>query len=249
MKLALGLEYLGTHYKGWQRQPDFLTVQECVENAISSVANETVATICAGRTDSGVHASAQVVHFETKAIRRESAWILGVNRYLPSDISVKWVREMPTHFSARYSALSRRYRYIIDNSRTRPGIESGRVAWYNMPLDAEIMHQAAQQLLGEHDFTSFRGSACQSKTPVRSIYSCSILRKQHRVEIEIEANAFLHHMVRNIVGTLLQVGAKDHPPEWVAEVLASRNRVNAGEMAKAEGLYLIHVNYPREFGI
>jgi tRNA pseudouridine38-40 synthase len=248
-RIALGIEYNGTHYKGWQKQSEYLSVQQCLEQALNQVANESIDTICAGRTDAGVHACGQIVHFDTNAMRRESAWLLGVNRYLPNDISVRWMQEVPNHFSARYSAISRRYRYIIDNSRTRPALDYDHTAWYYVPLDETLMHQAAQYLIGEHDFSSFRGPDCQSKTPFRRVDSCKVTREGHRIYIDIEANAFLHHMVRNIVGSLLEVGKKKREPEWLLHVLTQRDRTAAASMAKAEGLYLAKVNYPEEFKI
>lgn len=247
MRYALGLEYLGTHYKGWQKQPGYPTIQQHLEEALSQIANEPIEVICAGRTDAGVHAIEQVVHFDTHAKRPDIAWILGVNRYLPKDIAVRWIKRVNNDFSARYSAISRRYQYRIHNCHTRSAIDHALASWYHFPLDEKRMHEAAQCLLGEHDFSAFRGPHCQSKTPIRRVDGCHVVRENQHVIIEIQANAFLHHMVRNIVGCLLEIGKGNKPIDWLSDVLSSRDRRMAAAMAKPEGLYLANVEYPQAF--
>lgn len=251
-RYALGIEYRGTAYCGWQRQDDRLelrqhSVQFLVERALSSVAAEKIITICAGRTDSGVHAFEQVVHFETRALRPDKAWILGVNANLPDDISVCWVRAVPDSFHARFSATARTYRYFIDNSHRRPALARQLMTWMRYPLSEDDMHRAAQYLLGENDFSSFRGSSCQSKTPFRFVHHISVRRSGSMVVIEIKANAFLHHMVRNIAGALFMVGTGDKPVTWFESLLQEKSRSSAGITAPANGLYLLTVEYPAHF--
>jgi tRNA pseudouridine38-40 synthase len=249
MKLALGVEYNGARYRGWQRQPTEITVQGELERAISHIAHHPVAISCAGRTDAGVHATGQVVHFETTAERALSAWTLGVNAQLPADISVGWVQAVAPDFHARFSATARRYRYLIYNHRLRPGLFGEGVSHYPEPLDAGRMDAGAQYLIGEHDFSSFRGAHCQSHTPWRELQWIKVTRQGDYVLVEVQANAFLHHMVRNIVGVLLEVGAARRPPEWVAEVLAAQQRSMAATTAKPHGLYLVDVVYPAQYGL
>lgn len=246
-KVALGIEYDGSRYHGWQRQREVASVQESLERALSRVANHPVEVFCAGRTDAGVHATGQVVHFETPSVRSDAAWTLGVNANLPADISVRWSTSVSPDFHARFSATARRYRYIIYNQRLRPAILGSGMTHYYHPLQAELMHLAAQSLLGEQDFTSFRAMQCQSRSPWRNIRQIRVWRQAHFVVVDIKANAFLHHMVRNIVGSLLEVGSGSRPVNWIADLLAARDRTLAAATASAEGLYLVAVDYPTEF--
>jgi len=248
-RIAAGLEYDGRAYSGWQFQPGLSTVQQVVERALARVADAPVECTCAGRTDAGVHAFAQVVHFDSQAARSERGWRLGANTYLPPDVSVVWVREVPEHFHARYSALARTYRYQILNRDSRPGLAAGRATWERRPLDVPRMHDAAQVLLGEHDFSAFRAIECQAKSPVRRVEALSVTRAGEWVTLEITANAFLHHMVRNVAGLLLAVGQGESPPERVATVLASRDRKLNAATAPPDGLYFTAVRYPPEFGL
>lgn len=248
-RFAAGLEYDGRAYAGWQFQPGLNTVQGALQRALSRVADTPVECVCAGRTDAGVHALAQVVHFDTDAVRTERSWRLGANTYLPSDVSVIWVREMPPHFHARFAASARSYRYVILNRDSRPGLAAGRATWERRPLDAERMHAAAQVLVGEHDFSAFRAIECQAKSPVRNVEQLRVVRSGEWLSIEVTANAFLHHMVRNLAGLLMSVGSGDSPPERVAAVLAGRDRKANAATAPPDGLYLAAVRYPGEFGL
>ena len=249
MRIALGIEYDGTDFMGWQLQAQGPTVQGTVEAAASFVAAEDVRLICAGRTDTGVHARGQVVHFETNANRPGRAWLMGINSRLPASVCVTWAQPVADDFHARYSAIARRYRYTILNRPVRPALDARQVAWERLPLDAAAMHDAAQVLLGEHDFTSFRTVACQSRTPIRRIEAIRVQRSDASVIVEIRANAFLHHMVRNIVGSLLAVGRGDQPVAWVGEVLALRDRALAAPTAPAGGLVFEGPLYPARFGL
>jgi len=244
MRVALGVEYDGSAFRGWQRQPTVPSVQESVECALSRVADHPVEVVCAGRTDAGVHATGQVIHFDTTAERRSRAWMLGCNANLPKGISVTWAEPVDDEFHARFSATARRYRYLILNRDTRPGVMDRRVSWIYRALDAEPMHRAAQLLLGEHDFTSFRAQGCQSNTPWRYVESIEVQRVGDYVVVDIEANAFLHHMVRNIAGVLIEIGAGERPVEWAGEVLEARDRTQAGVTAPPHGLYMVAVRYP-----
>lgn len=248
-RFAAGLEYDGRAYSGWQFQPGLRTVQDEVQRALGRVADAPIECTCAGRTDAGVHALAQVLHFDSPAARTERGWRLGANTYLPPDISVTWVREVPEHFHARYGALSRSYRYLILNRDSRPGLATGRATWERRALDVERMHAAAQALVGEHDFSAFRAIECQSKSPVRRVDRLAVTRQGEWVALDITANAFLHHMVRNVAGLLLEVGRGDSPPERVAAVLASRDRKANAATAPPDGLYLAAVSYPAQFGL
>ena len=248
-RFAAGLEYDGRAYSGWQFQPGLNTVQDVVQRAFSRVADTPVECVCAGRTDAGVHAAAQVVHFDTAAIRSERGWRLGANSYLPDDVSVAWLREVPGHFHARYSATARSYRYLIFNRDSRSALAAGRATWERRPLDAERMHAAAQVLVGEHDFSAFRAIECQAKSPLRRVERLEVTRDAEWLTLAITANAFLHHMVRNIAGLLMSVGHGESPPERVAQVLASRDRKTNAATAPPDGLYLAAVRYPAEFGL
>lgn len=250
-RLALALEYDGTQYSGWQRQasPNAPTVQGCLEQALSKVADAPVVVQCAGRTDSGVHASHQVVHFDAPSARPEAAWVMGVNSNLPGDIAVKWVSPVPVEFNARFSATARRYRYIFYSQATRPALLRRNVTWIRTPLDAKAMHLAAQNLLGERDFSAFRAAGCQSRSPMRFVSHARVTQTGDFTVLDIKANAFLHHMVRNIAGTLAVVGRGESEPEWVASLMDSRDRTLAAATAPPNGLYLIDVDYPPEFAL
>jgi tRNA pseudouridine38-40 synthase len=248
-RFAAGLEYDGRAYSGWQHQPGLNTVQGVLQGALSRVADSPVDCVCAGRTDAGVHASGQVVHFDSDAARSERGFRLGANSYLPDDVSVVWLREIAAHFHARFAATARSYRYVILNRESRPGLATGRVTWQRRPLDDARMHAAAQTLVGEHDFSAFRAIECQSKSPMRRVESIDITRDGDRVTLSITANAFLHHMVRNIAGLLMSVGEGESPAERVAAVLAGRDRKASAATAPPDGLYLVSVRYPAEFGL
>jgi len=248
-RIALGVSYDGSPYHGWQVQDNLPTVQLQLERALSRVANHPVTVTCAGRTDAGVHASAQVVHFDTEAERSYYSWVFGANSNLPIGIRVLWAKPVPKDFHARFSALSRCYRYLLYNGQIRPGILHHFVGWYHRPLDEEKMRLGACYLLGEHDFSAFRGVHCQAKHPVRNLLKFSIQRQRHLLVVEVQANAFLLHMVRNIVGTLLAVGCGDQEPGWIHQVLISKNRQEAGVTISPKGLYLVSVEYPEEFSL
>lgn len=248
-RIALGIEYDGASVFGWQRQRDVPSVQAHLENALSVVANQNITVQCAGRTDAGVHATGQVVHFDCDVERPERAWTLGVNANLPETISVTWAKPVSNEFHARFSATHRRYRYVIHNSRIRPAILHGGVTHEYRELDETKMHEAAQSLLGEQDFTSFRAALCQSKSPFRHVTKVSVYRYGRYVVVDIRANAFLHHMVRNIVGSLSVIGAGEQPVSWISELLALKDRSKAATTAKPNGLYLVDVTYPDSFGL
>ena len=249
MRIALMVEYDGSQYHGWQAQEGLRTVQQVLEQALSRVADHDISVVCAGRTDTGVHATNQIVHFDCNIERTIRAWVHGANSYLPKDVCVKWGREMPDEFHARYSALSRRYCYVIYNSPIRPALLRCNVTWQYRPLDQRLMHEAGQFLLGEQDFTSFRSVECQSKTPMRHVQSVNVKRRGDFVIIDITANAFLHHMVRNIAGVLIAFGSARKPVAWVEEVLLAKDRRLGAETAPPYGLYLVGVTYPAEFSI
>lgn len=249
MRIALKLEYDGSQFHGWQAQPNLRTVQSELEQAIAKVANHDIELSCAGRTDTGVHASHQMVHFDSSKQRSLRSWVHGTNNYLPKDISVRQAFTVGEDFHARYSATARRYRYIIYNSPIRPALLRGHVAWQYRHLDHQLMHQGAQNLVGEHDFTSFRSIECQSKTAIREIKSIRVSRHGHFVIIDIIANAFLHHMVRNIAGVLISVGSGKQAETYVSAVLSAKDRRMGAETASPYGLYLVGVSYPEHFGI
>ncbi|WP_406663368.1 tRNA pseudouridine(38-40) synthase TruA [Gallaecimonas sp. GXIMD1310] len=249
MRIALGIEYDGSRYYGWQRQQEVDSVQARLEAAISKVADSPTEVFCAGRTDAGVHATGQVVHFDTQAERGNGAWTLGLNANLPDDVAVRWAQPVSDDFHARFSATARRYRYVIVNQPFRPGVLRHGVTHWHRPLDENAMHRAAQALLGEQDFTSFRAIQCQSNTPFRNVMAVSVGRFNQYVVVDIEANAFLHHMVRNIVGTLLKVGSGELAESAVSQLLALRDRSQAPATAPANGLYLVAVRYPEHFAI
>lgn len=245
MRLALGVEYLGTHFHGWQMQKSGIrTVQQVVETALSSVANQPIRVFCAGRTDAGVHAIEQVIHFETAVKREDKAWLFGGNVNLPFDVNFKWVRRVDDDFHARFNAYARQYHYKIHNTPIRSALTAGLALWEPRALDLAAMNTAAHTLLGEHDFSSFRGSLCQAKSPIKTIEFIRLTQVDNDILLTIKANAFLHHMVRNVVGTLLKVGRGEKPIEWVQEVLDLRQRKYAGATAKPQGLYFIKAFYP-----
>ncbi|HSH84466.1 MAG TPA: tRNA pseudouridine(38-40) synthase TruA [Guyparkeria sp.] len=247
MRLAMGIEYDGGRYHGWQRQSHCDSVQARLEKAISRVADAPVDVVCAGRTDRGVHATNQVVHFDVEVERPLYGWQMGTMQALPKDITVLWVRAVDETFHARFSATAREYRYCLLNRSTRPAIAAGRLSWWYRPLDEGRMQAAADQLLGEHDFSSFRGKDCQAHSPIRTVEMIRITRQGDYLFFDVRANAFLHHMVRNIVGSLFAVGTGERPVEWLAEALRAREREVAGITAPADGLYLVSVTYPSEF--
>lgn len=249
MRYALGIEYEGKNYYGWQKQKSVVSVQESLEKALSKIANQPIEVICAGRTDTGVNATHQVVHFNTEQMRKDVAWTLGVNTYLPKDIAVIWVKEVDEDFHARFSATARRYRYIISNTPLRSAIMNNGISHCHYPLDANLMHEAAQHLIGRHDFTSFRTVHCQSKSACRTIIHCHVTRQGDFIIIDIKANAFLHHMVRNIAGSLMVVGQALEPVSWMKEILAAKNRCVAGITAPSAGLYFVDVDYPEHYAL
>ena len=246
-RYALGIRYDGSKYHGWQSQHNLTTVQGSVEFALSKVANHPVTVKCAGRTDAGVHATGQVVHFDTEANRREYSWVFGANSNLPKDITVLWAKEVSMEFDARFSASERFYRYVLYNSEVRPGILREAISWHHRPLDVDLMQQAADHLIGEHDFTSFRGQNCQAKTVVRELKELRVYRQGQMIIIEARANAFLKNMVRNTVGLLMDVGAGSRPPIWAKEVLLAKDRSKSAMMAPPHGLYLVDVQYCDSF--
>jgi tRNA pseudouridine38-40 synthase len=248
-RFALGVEYDGSEFHGWQAQQGVRTVQECLEQALSRVADHAIRVHCAGRTDSGVHGLQQVVHFDSHAARSERSWILGTTVNLPPDIGVIWAKKVPAGFHARYCATARHYRYIIANRLTRPAIQRQRQVWCHWPLDVMRMRQAARDLIGEHDFSSYRAQGCQAKSPVRRVTRLDISRQDDLVIIEVSANGFLHHMVRNMAGVLMAIGQGDQPVNWARQVLEHRDRSLGGVTAPPEGLYLLGVTYPPEFNL
>lgn len=249
MRIALGLSYLGTAYQGWQSQPSGQTVQDRLEQAVARFTNTPVTTLCAGRTDAGVHGLMQVVHFDTALAREPVSWVRGTNRFLPADIAVQWAQPVADDFHARASALARRYVYIVLESTVRPSVDAGRVGWMFRPLDGEAMRAAAGHVIGEHDFSSFRASACQALSPVKQLRRIDISRKGAYWRFDFEANAFLHHMIRNLMGCLLQVGQGLHPPQWMADVLAARDRDAAAPTFSPDGLYFLGPVYDARWGL
>jgi tRNA pseudouridine38-40 synthase len=243
MRVVLGVGYRGQAYRGWQSQPDGITVQDKLEHALARFADRAVRTICAGRTDTGVHALNQVVHIDTDIVRAESSWVRGTNRFLPSDIAVQWAKIADETFHARYSALGRRYVYVVLESPVRPAVEHGSVGWSFRPLDLEAMQEAAKILLGEHDFSAFRSSECQAPTAIKTMRSIEISRRGAYWRFEFDANAFLHHMVRNLMGCLVAIGSGARDDAWLADVLASKDRSLAAPTFSAAGLYFVGPYY------
>ena len=248
-RIAVGIEYDGSAFAGWQSQQSVRTIQQVLESALSAVAAERVSLVCAGRTDAGVHARAQVAHFDTHAGRSARSWILGANSGAPPDVAVSWALPVPAHFHARYSATARGYRYLVLNRTARSALYASRAAWVTRALDARAMAEAAALLVGEHDFSAFRSAECQAKSPVRRLTRLAVERHGDWIVIEAVANAFLHHMVRNIAGLLIAVGRGDEPPGWARTVLEGRDRTRSAATAPAAGLYLWEVHYPVAFGL
>lgn len=249
MRYALGIEYDGSGFYGWQTQREEPTVQATLEQALSKVADHPVSVVCAGRTDTGVHAWCQVVHFDSDAHRDARSWLLGVNSNLPDPVAAIWLRPVSDDFHARFSALARSYQYVIVNRWLRPAIDRQKVCWQRHPLDVQAMHEAAQLLLGEQDFSSFRSAGCKANHPVRHIHHIEVVREEQRVILSVTANGFLYHMVRNIAGTLMAVGKGEQPVAWVGSLLAARDRRLAGMTASPNGLYFAGVRYPPAFDI
>ncbi len=249
MRIALCIEYDGSAFHGWQTQPDGNTVQDALEKALAGIAGTGVDVICAGRTDTGVHATAQVVHFDCATERPLSAWVRGANTLLPDAVAVRWAHPVPDDFHARFSARGRRYRYVLLNRPQRPALAHGHVGWYHAPLDIAAMQDAAGRLLGEHDFSAFRAAECQAKTPVKELREARVRKVGDHVLFDFEASAFLHHMVRNMVGSLVYVGKGKHPPGWIAELLAGRDRKRAAPTFAPGGLYLSGVSYESHWGL
>ena len=249
MRLALGISYNGQAYQGWQSQLSGLTVQDKLEAALGRFTDSRVSTLCSGRTDAGVHALMQVIHFDTEATREPASWVRGTNANLPRDIAVQWAQVVPDAFHCRASAISRRYAYILLESPVRPSIDAGRTGWSFRPLDMGTMQQAVRHLLGEHDFSSFRASACQALSPVKNLQRIDITRRGAYWRFEFEANAFLHHMIRNIMGCLVTVGQGKYPPEWMNQVLAARNRDVAAPTFSPDGLYFLGPRYEARWGL
>lgn len=249
LRIALGIEYDGSAYSGFQRQQSAYTVQTELEKALTHIANEPIMVKCAGRTDAGVHATGQIVHFDTQANRPEHAWTMGVNTRLPDDVAIRWAKPVSDAFHARFSATSRRYRYVILNQTLRPGIMRSGITHVYKPLDTDLMHSAAQCLVGKHDFSAFRASLCQASSPVRHVAAVSVKRIADFVFLDIEANAFLHHMVRNIMGSLIDIGCSEQSETWMRDLLQGQDRTKAAATAKPNGLYLVKVSYPDQFDI
>ena len=249
-RIALGIAYNGRYYHGWQRQPSgHISVQEKLEDALSIVANEPIKVMCAGRTDAGVHASAQVVHFDTVAQRPLRAWTHGGNMNLPDDVAIQWAQPVDEKFHARFSATARRYRYVIYNHALRPALMDKEVTWNYRPLDIVSMQKAAAHLVGTHDFSSFRAAACQANSPIRTMHHLSVIAAGDYIVLDVRANAFLHHMIRNLAGLLMKIGAGEAPPEWAMEVLIAKDRRVSAATAKPYGLYFVDAEYDDAFNL
>ncbi|MDD5240158.1 MAG: tRNA pseudouridine(38-40) synthase TruA [Sulfuricella sp.] len=243
MRIALGVEYDGSRFCGWQSQPSACGVQDVLERALSAIASEPIRVVTAGRTDAGVHALHQVVHFDTAATRPDNAWVRGVNALLPDSVGVLWAQPVSDEFHARFSAVSRRYLYLLHNHPVRPALLSGKVGWFHQPLDVETMQQGALHLLGEHDFSAFRAAECQAKSPIKQMQKITVTRDGDYVLFDFTANAFLHHMVRNLVGSLVYVGKGKHSPGWIGELLGNRDRTRSAPTFAPDGLYLASIGY------
>jgi tRNA pseudouridine38-40 synthase len=249
MRIVVGLEYRGVGFCGWQSQPQGCGVQDALEAAVSTIAGERTAVTAAGRTDTGVHAAFQVAHFDTAVSRPLTAWVRGVNSHLPAGVAVQWAHEVGEDFHARFAAIQRGYRYVLLNHPVRPGLNDGLIGWHHRPLDADLMNRAAAQLIGQHDFSAFRAAECQAKSPVKELRQVHIERRGEYLLCDFRADGFLHHMVRNLMGCLVQIGAGAQPAEWMGEILASRDRTLAAPTFAAAGLYLTHIRYPAHFAL
>lgn len=247
VRIALGIEYDGAAFHGWQSQPHGNTVQDALERALAEVAGACVRLTCAGRTDAGVHALAQVAHFDSPVERPDQAWVRGTNAHLPEAIAVRWAQPVAAEFHARFAARSRSYRYLLNNHAVRPALNHDRVGWYHRPLAVDAMQRAAQWLLGEQDFSAFRAAECQARSPLKTMYQADVARQGDMLVFDFRASAFLQHMVRNIIGALVYVGKGKHPPEWVAELLAGRDRTLAAPTISPAGLYFAGAEYPPHF--
>ncbi len=248
-RIALGVEYDGRNFCGWQTQPNGCSLQNHLERALAEVHTAPVQTVTAGRTDAGVHAVAQVVHFDMRNFRPEHAWVFGTNSRLPAGMSVLWAKAMPPDFHARFGAIERTYRYVLLNQPVRPALLAGRVGWIHGDLDVALMNEAARWFIGEQDFSAFRAAECQARTPVRDLRAARVWRQGECVQFEFRANAFLHHQVRNMVGALVWVGLRRRPPDWIGEVLQTRDRTRAAATFAADGLYLADVRYDARFAV
>jgi len=250
MRVALGVEYDGSQFSGWQIQKHGArTVQSVLESAISVVANHPVRVACAGRTDSGVHALNQVAHFDTNAVRSDRNWLLGINVNLPHDVNLTWVHPVDDDFHARFSAIRRTYEYLILNRPMRSSLQAGRATWVHQPLDVQLMHEAGQSLVGTHDYSSYRALSCQAKSAVRTVYSLEVTGHGEIISMRVTANAFLHHMIRNLAGVLIAIGKGDRPVDWARQVLDQQDRTKGGVTAPPDGLYFLDVIYPEKYRI
>ncbi|HEY5994009.1 MAG TPA: tRNA pseudouridine(38-40) synthase TruA [Gallionellaceae bacterium] len=249
MRIALGIEYDGSPYCGWQSQPNVRNVQDTLQAALSTIAGETISVHAAGRTDTGVHALEQVVHFDTRIERPLSAWVRGANALLPESAAVLWAHPVADEFHARFSAQARSYRYVLINRPSKIAVHHGKAGWFHAPLDVEQMRRAAAHIMGKHDFSSFRAAECQAKTPVKTITQLDIARHGDMIVFDLTADAFLHHMVRNIVGCLVYVGKGKHPPQWMKTVLDGRSRILAAPTFSPDGLYLRRIGYDAKWGL
>jgi tRNA pseudouridine38-40 synthase len=249
MRIAIGLEYDGRGFCGWQSQPSGCGVQDHLEKAVAEIAGEKLAVTAAGRTDTGVHASFQVAHFDATAERPLTAWVRGVNTYLPDGVAVTWAKAVPDDFHARFAVEERGYRYVLLNHPTRPGLMAGKVGWHHRPLDENLMQQAAGRLLGRHDFSAFRAAECQARSPEKELRQAEIRRHGDFLICDFRADGFLHHMVRNIMGCLVHIGAGQAAPDWMDELLSRKDRTRAAPTFMADGLYLSHIRYPSRFDL
>lgn len=248
-RIALCVEYAGDSFEGWQTQPHGRTVQDVVTAALTSVADAPVSVTCAGRTDTGVHATAQIIHFDPPTNRPISAWVRGVNSFLPSQVAVRWAHEVDAEFHARFSASARHYRYVLFNAPVRPALLAGRVGWFHLPLDEAVMAAAASLMEGQHDFSAFRAAACQAKSPVRTIRHARVTRQGAYLCFDFCADAFLHHMIRNLVGALVYVGKGKQAPEWIETLLSQKDRSRSAPTFAPDGLYLCGVEYPDNWSL
>ncbi len=249
MRVALGVEYCGTAFHGWQSQPGGETVQDVLEKALAAICGQPVGVICAGRTDAGVHGTHQVVHFDAPVERPVTAWVRGVNAHLPDAVAVRWAQPVSDEFHARFSARGRRYRYLLLNRPQRPGLWQGRLGWFHLPLDLAAMQDAAARLIGEHDFSAFRAAGCQAKTPVKTMWRADVRQFGNLFVFDFEASAFLHHMVRNLVGSLVYVGKGNQPAAWVGELLQARDRTQSAPTFSPDGLYFRGPIYEPHWGL